>query len=223
VRPNKRDVYVAARSLAGHLKASLHESGSWSVSHIDTDRNREEIDKRGNRHLDVWTRPPEFGPGWTRALRILVPGTDLRTWEQKQHPKTIYADPPAKGHWIWIDVLLGNSERPSRLTWESGMLIGTIDLGEGHSVHVLAQQARPTPVLAQSVAGWRSQWLRQVVRDPEKLRLALTHPGARMLLGAQDDNQTRIWVDLAASLPRPRTVPICTGLGQLLQIDTQPE
>jgi hypothetical protein len=81
---NSSDIYVASRHLAGIVKTSLHQSGSWQTSFIRNDVVP--TDSAGlipNRHLDRWARPNEFAEGFTQALTIIVPWTELVPWEEQ--------------------------------------------------------------------------------------------------------------------------------------------
>jgi hypothetical protein len=84
---NSSDVYIASRHLAGIMKTSLHESGRWQTSF-----NRDDLmpaDNAGlapSRHLDRWARPNEFAEGYTQALTIICPWTELVPWQEEGVP-----------------------------------------------------------------------------------------------------------------------------------------
>jgi hypothetical protein len=84
VPTNSSDVYVASRQMAGFVKTSLHQSGNWQTSFIHND-----LVPTGNagpvpsRHLDKWLRPSEFAEGFTQALTIIFPWTELVPWREE--------------------------------------------------------------------------------------------------------------------------------------------
>src|SRR3954454_17247529 len=71
------DVYIAARSIAGELKASLHKSGVWRWALTEAHQRSvgSLIAPEADRAVRSWRRPPEVGPGLTRALEIVVPSS----------------------------------------------------------------------------------------------------------------------------------------------------
>lgn len=73
------DVYVASRSTAADMYASLHSLGKWR--HAFTERHATGtspfISPERDRAFDKWDRPPEFLPGWTYAYRIIVPASEV--------------------------------------------------------------------------------------------------------------------------------------------------
>lgn len=83
VPSNSSDVYIASRHLAGIVKTSLHQSGSWQTSFIRDDlMPTDDAGLAPNRHLDRWSRPHEFADGFTQALTIIIPWTELVHWRE---------------------------------------------------------------------------------------------------------------------------------------------
>jgi hypothetical protein len=72
------DVYAAARLVAGDIKISLHESGSWQHGFASDDKAHGFRVPRQSRHFSIWQRPEEIVPGWTRAVRIIIPDAALQ-------------------------------------------------------------------------------------------------------------------------------------------------
>lgn len=83
--PNKSDVYVAARVLAGTQKFSLHESGDWRNQWV-TKEQAKRFTSTENRVMDQWPRPPAQPGGWTMGLTIWVPSDDLLDVTDDQQP-----------------------------------------------------------------------------------------------------------------------------------------
>jgi hypothetical protein len=62
-----KDVYLAARSIAGLQKVSLHETRSWSHSFVSDERAKPFVTPGSSRHIDIWPAPSGFGEGWRRG------------------------------------------------------------------------------------------------------------------------------------------------------------
>lgn len=75
------DVYVASRATAGEMKVSLHESGDWRLQIVDPIRPKTvhfaDHDPQDGRILGQWSRPAPNEAGWTKALTIALPGTEV--------------------------------------------------------------------------------------------------------------------------------------------------
>ena len=85
--PNSSDVYIASRQFAGIMKTSLHQSGSWQTSFIRDDlMPTNNAGSAESRHLDRWARPNEFAEGFTQALTIIIPWTELVPWREEGVP-----------------------------------------------------------------------------------------------------------------------------------------
>lgn len=72
----KSDIYLACRSLGGHLKTSLHESGKWHHAFSqNTFNNNVEgaLLQFEDRYIEKWARPSGLAPGITDAFRIVTP------------------------------------------------------------------------------------------------------------------------------------------------------
>lgn len=76
--PNFDDVYAAARLTAGEIKISLHQTGSWSHGFTAEGKAAASLPPEESRHFTIWRRPAEIYPGWTRAVRLVVPDSSLQ-------------------------------------------------------------------------------------------------------------------------------------------------
>ncbi len=111
---NKLDVYVTPRSIGGTWKVSLHESGSWQYGFISDDKAAGQVKPGGQRHMDIWQRPPDLGPGLVRACTIVVPDSELR------HPPTgwieskpiVHVAAPGDGYAAVIEVAVLSAASP---------------------------------------------------------------------------------------------------------------
>lgn len=90
----KGDVYLSARSMAGDLKVSLHESGECALA-----LTREHLKKQNlpvqQRARETWTPVGMGAPGFSRALSIVIPPTELRTFAPPPKKAPVVFIPPA--------------------------------------------------------------------------------------------------------------------------------
>lgn len=75
---NADDVYAAARLTAGEIKVSLHQLGSWQHGFTAEGQAAASLPPEESRHFTIWQRPAEICPGWTRAVRIIIPDGSLQ-------------------------------------------------------------------------------------------------------------------------------------------------
>lgn len=75
---NANDIYAAARIVAGEIKISLHETGSWQHGFTADGKAKDSLLPGQSRHFTIWQRPGEIVPGWTRAVRIIIPDAALQ-------------------------------------------------------------------------------------------------------------------------------------------------
>lgn len=70
---NRSDAYLTARSMAGTMKLSLHESGVWPVAW--TAESGIVSPQTGHRRELTWRRPRPLANGWTEAPAVVIPHT----------------------------------------------------------------------------------------------------------------------------------------------------
>jgi hypothetical protein len=75
---NSDDVYAAARLTAGEIKVSLHQTGSWSHGFTAQGKAAASLPPEETRHFTIWSKPAEIYPGWTRAVRLIIPDNSLQ-------------------------------------------------------------------------------------------------------------------------------------------------
>lgn len=78
---HKNDVYLASRKTAGIFKVSLHESGDWRLQWVKRDDSVHYVSYNddfadASRIMHQWVRPNSRS-GWTDALSIWVPGSEV--------------------------------------------------------------------------------------------------------------------------------------------------
>ena len=98
--PKSFDVYVAARSVAGIQKFSLHESGQWRYAF--TDQAEGWVPEGADRALDKWERR-SADEGFLAALAIEIRGRDVVEFPDATKPgDVIWIDPPPETHYVSI-------------------------------------------------------------------------------------------------------------------------
>jgi hypothetical protein len=135
--PNKFDVYIAVRIIAGYQKWSLHETGDWRFQWVSDDRARQF--GRDKRIIDQWRRPEEIGQtGVTMGFSIRVRRKDL---VEVADPEEVPADAvwlptPPEGRVTGLHVTIA---RPNRGEFETtGMVpLGGLTLADGSALLLL--------------------------------------------------------------------------------------
>jgi hypothetical protein len=160
-RAGKSDVYVANRQIASILKFSLHESGIWRLAFTEqyaSDRvaSGEEI---GDRVQHRWLRPPETQPGWTHAMSIVIPVSDLRDYGKRiDYGREISwrsAPGPGTQSVFGIFFVRSGSPRPAlQLRWEP---LSAFDLPNGDKLQVIVGDTAVTPRQVAEYDQWRAQ------------------------------------------------------------------
>jgi len=200
VSKGKSDVYLAARTLAPHIKVSLHESGLWQHSFS---RELAERQSMAVRHRSRWSPPPDLIPGVTLAYRVIVPwcSVTLRYEIHRRPPQVVWIPAPPDG-WIvefqiWLTAsgaLVSNwPGRRSRGT----VLVGKVGLTSGGSVWVTAlEEPAPAQVLEQ-VRQWREWWGSSEIAK----RGELAGANMRALLFGEEGDGSRTYMDIDLSVP----------------------
>ncbi len=138
------DFYVSCRALGGEMKASFHQSGQWHVSHT-RDFHANQFDssrpKPPTRFIDKWSRPADLSPGFTLALRVIVPWS-AATSPAHNEPETITWVPPApEGMAVEFAVVLTSPECPVAgwpcKTSMNSQLVGSFPLVSGERVWII--------------------------------------------------------------------------------------
>lgn len=194
---NADDVYVAARSTAGVMKASLHESGSWQYGFINGPKAVAWVQDRGSRHLDLWQKPPEFGPGFTRAYMIAVPYSELRPWPESPREKgaVAFLPPPGIGEVVQIEiVLIRPTNPPVTLSVEHGLAVARLAFHGGDAVGVIARLLPWAPGSVESFKTYKASAL--AAADPARVAAAGM---PRLALYGLDTDGTRMVIDAAAN------------------------
>jgi hypothetical protein len=148
---NKNDVYLFARQMGGWIKTSLHPPDIWRLAWTKESQILET--GTNDRLVRQWCRPPEFRPGWTQAISVVVPWTPIgRHFPAVDVPagKAVqWVRAPAPGHKVIFTVLLA-ARGVSESAWRSVRGPGDRNLGRllllnGESVWVAVRRAPLEP------------------------------------------------------------------------------
>ena len=109
--PQRSDVYLSARDIAGTFKISLHESGEWVTQ--STSQSGVKIDGMSRRHT-AWRRPAPFADGWVQGPSVVVPAVewagelDLRQ-KVKESDKVEWFQAPEAGEKLCFMILFASN------------------------------------------------------------------------------------------------------------------
>lgn len=144
---NGSDTYLAARTIAGIFKISLHKSGEWISAFTEQSGLTLQVDNNTSRRHTAWRKPPEFRKGWTQGPSIVVPWVpwagELRQIE-KVKPDMSWYPVPAKNNELFLTLLISEPETGSDI---SKVLINgdmleqkTISLANGQRVWLYGRE-----------------------------------------------------------------------------------
>lgn len=182
VFPSKKtaDWYAAVRTIAGDQKYSFHQSGRWGWGYVEQAANLY-VEEGESRHLDLWNRPAEFVPGWTRALGIRIPTNGLRILPSEATAKVTFIEPIAE--WTTIELLEGTVDACTDVL-PGCQVLAQLPLVGGAKVVIAAHNEPPPP---QKITG----------PLPEVPREVLTQT-ARMTLNGHSDADVRFVFEFPA-------------------------
>lgn len=136
---NAPDIYIAARSLTGSEKVSLHASGHNKYGFINSDRAEEVLGPSySSRHLDEWDRPSEFAKGWVHEFRIYIPHDELAHWPPSVVEKgPIYGIPPVgEGLTCQLEVFRVRSPA-AKVDFDDALHIADMRLSDGSVARII--------------------------------------------------------------------------------------
>lgn len=198
------DLYIAARSMGGAMKASLHASGKRNVGL--TSEYVRSLESRqswhgGSRHYDSWEAGTELTPGMTLEFLLRFPTAQLRPFPLSQSDlakKVVWLAPAPEGQVLEVGLLYVPSEKPVGTELPTGggpqvVLAGR--LADARQV-LLVGMARPDRTFEGQASKLRevAEQFRQVGISPSKL-----DDRVRLILGF-DLEGVRGWTDGTPSI-----------------------
>jgi hypothetical protein len=187
------DIYLAARTLGGTLKASIHESGRCHVRAPDTKSWRSP--GAAPHFLDVWSINPQSK--YEFPFGIVIPEPELRAgkWPQYRDRGTVWL-PVAKGNGIEVAIFLtrASSDQSNALKaagWHT-VIVNTA-LPDGRHLLVAAGNSIAHIERQAELENLRKQLRSMLVNSPS--------PSAnpRALLFTVDGKGTRRFVEVAVN------------------------
>lgn len=188
------DVYIAARPIAGRIKVSLHESGSWRHAFINDAAAAPFLPSGADRAFDKFAPSGEpMAPGWLRAYTIVLPESELQLYpsERKQIASLEVAGSRSA---MAVMILLG-SRSAVPLRWDSSISeVGRLMLANGGQVLLLAQVIAVPDAWKPAMERVRSE-ARQQARE-NGVDVAQIMPVTALIMGEEDGG--RLTVEVSA-------------------------
>jgi len=171
------NVALATTDAAGRMKISLHESGRWQIGYTSEYERRERQAGRWklkSRHWERWQRPAELQPGYTSAIKIIVPPAALTERAAPKVSKPTRFVPARADKAVMLTVCIAKTTIPAWPygTEQENTVIGTIDLPNGEHVLVgshYVDGARANKDMLASLGRFAESLLRSDTRTLEPL------------------------------------------------------
>lgn len=188
------DVYIAARPIAGKIKVSLHESGSWRHAFISDAAAAPFLPPGADRAFDKFAPGVEpMAPGWLLAYTIVLPESELQPYpvERKQITPLEAAGP---GTAVAVTILLSSgSAAPVR--WDPSVSeVGRLRLANGGQVLLLAQTISVPDTWKSAMELAKSEARQQA--EENAVDVAETMPVVALIMG--DERGGRLTVEVSA-------------------------
>jgi hypothetical protein len=183
------DVYVAARTVAGEQKFSLHESGDWRYAWTS-----EAAEALGgalpSRVKDRWRRGDPDEIGWTPALSIWVRSEDVTEMPDDTKSEEVrWVERPPVGWVVGIHLLFIQPDLGGRALI-GFRIVDVLRLANGHGLMVMTG-ARP--ITSQEVDHIAEGRTRAFAEVPEIVARS-GEPGLRVaIFGYTDDGHRTVW------------------------------
>jgi hypothetical protein len=197
------DVYIAARTLGGDLKASLHESGVWRFASTKESWERRGSTAAADRVIERWKRPPPI-EGGTPAFMVIVPSGEIGlprhplTAKAKKYTKNVVWVPPAPEgfatHFIVMYTGPGGPEPSAQ-----DRFVDRFKLPNGQTIIILIQEHAISEADKQQLEAGRQAIAEAVRQGPEADRAALeAWLEPRTWLYGHNEIGTRFFIDMSA-------------------------
>lgn len=132
------DVGLATTEASGLMKVNLHHSESWQIGYTSEYEQRQRDAgswTSASRHWQIWKRPAEVQPGYTAAIKILVPPVALHQRAAPKKSKPVRWVDAREDRGVVFTIWLAKSSIPP---WGYGGdqndLLGTVPLPTGEYV-----------------------------------------------------------------------------------------
>lgn len=191
---NKNDIYVAARTIAGQQKFSLHESGRWRYAW--TERGAAEFGIVDDRAIDRWDRPEPDHIGWTKSLSIWVRSEDVtEVAGDAANEDVVWIPAPSTGRVAGIHLVVVKADL-GEATLRGTAVVGVLGMPNGEAVLVLASHRNLENHEQDVITAARQKVLDSMTTEDQILRIS--EPGMRLAVFGSDPEGLR-WVFDTAS------------------------
>ncbi|MFB7273543.1 hypothetical protein [Streptomyces sp. NPDC056244] len=188
------DVYIAARPIAGKIKVSLHESGSWRHAFISDAAAAPFLPPGADRAFDKFAPPGEpMAPGWLRAYTVVLPESELQPYPTEQK-KITSLEVAGSGSAVAVMILLG-SRSAAPVRWDPSLNeVAQLKLADGGKVLLLAQVITVPDAWKPAMERARSEARQQA--EENRVNVAETKPVVALIMA--DESGGRLKVEVSA-------------------------
>jgi hypothetical protein len=191
---NKNDIYVAARTIAGQQKFSLHESGRWRYAW--TEPGAAEFGIVEDRAIDRWDRPEPDHIGWTKSLSIWVRSEDVTdVTGDTSNGGVVWVPAPPSGRVAGIHIAVVTANL-GEATLHGTDIVGVLGMPNGEAALILASYRDLDQHEQDLITAARQKALASVITNDQILRL--NEPGTRLAIFGSDPGGLRWVFDTAA-------------------------
>lgn len=192
------NVGVASVDTGGRMKVNLHESGSWQYGYTSEYERAERAAGRWkdkSRHWRIWQRPPDATPGYTVAIKILVPPVALSERKEPSSKQPVQWMEATADRGIVFTVWISKSSIPP---WgyvaDDHVLLGTLPLPTGEYVligghYVSAQDSMR--LMMRGLAGFL-----QVVMASDTTRLKPFAPNSLLIGFSNEPSGAQVFTEI---------------------------
>jgi hypothetical protein len=181
------NVGLTTTEVGGLMKANLHESGSWQIGYTSEYERKQRTAGKwqgGSRHWQIWGRPEAVQPGYTAAVKILVPSAALARRAEPTKTKPVRWIDSREGYGVSFTVWLCKSKVPPWGYGGNNECIATLPLPNGEVVLVGAHYVSgrdATEVMLRGLGGFVKTLMEQDTASMDPL------PTNATLIGFSDE------------------------------------
>ena len=203
-RKGTSDVYIAARTLGGSLKVSLHESGVWRYAFSEEHWEGQASTGNKDRMIERWNRPPPID-GITSAFMVVVPTSEIGLPRHqlperaKKYTRDVTWVPPAPEGFATHFIVM-YTEQDGPVPGDEVRFVSRFELPNRQTVSVMVHEQAISEEQQQQLEAGRQAIFEQMSRDQSEDRVALeAWLEPRGFLYGHNELGTRFFIDLSGS------------------------
>jgi hypothetical protein len=184
------DVYVAARTVAGVQKFSLHESGDFRYAWTTNAMTSGQFTGISSRVIDQWERAEPNPIGWTPAMSVWTRSEDVTVMPDDTKPNEVTWLPKARpGRATGFHLVLASPDQ-GVAELRGFAIVDVLALANGHGLIVLASQREVDEPTRAMLHTSRDRALASV----PGIQARVGEPGLRLaLFGNNDEGHRWVW------------------------------